>query len=293
MIMKKKLWLMAIAIITVFIAIACSDKPTDANNLSAIESIEQAPGVSGQTPKPENGDKLNIDFTQDLTQFINKSFKSGGYIRNKDYSKLFYYYADVKVDSQSKPYIRVIRKYADGNIDVQGKLYSLSNETGTNYNLEVVKYKDDNFAKITAKATFTEDGKLIIKFSNYGAEIICSLTKDQPEEINIELAGNWTYGSDEQEHWRQFKVDYDGSIELLSGDIPGNDVSYTGKIDGTFSYPYIAKITCVDNDGNTHNGTIIFNSETSAEASFDAYVDLSFRPGWWGWENISRSFTRE
>lgn len=297
---KNFLWLMAIAIITVFVALACSDKPTDANasNFSEIEYIEQAPR---QMFNLDTVDNLEIDSSRDLTQFQGKSFKSGAYIRNKDYSKLFYYYADVNIDSQSKPYISVIRKYAEGNVleDI-GKLYPFSDETGgTYYNLEVVRYKINSSAKITASATFTEDGQLIIKFSNYGAEIILSLTKDSLEGIyrSSELAGDWNDESEVEEsefYWKQLKVDYYGNVELLSGDIPGEDISYTGKIDEIFQqYPYTITISCVDNDGNSHSGTVTFNNETSAEASFDAYVDLSWRPTWWGWEKVSRSFTKE
>lgn len=297
---KNFLWLMAIAIITVFVALACSDKPTDANasNFSEIEYIEQAPR---QMFNLDTVDNLEIDSSRDLTQFEGKSFKSGAYIRNKDYSKLFYYYADVNIDSQSKPYISVIRKYAEGNVleDI-GKLYPFSDETGgTYYNLEVVRYKINSSSKITARATFTEDGQLIIKFSNYGAEIILSLTKDSLEGIyrSSELAGDWNDKSEVEEsefYWKQLKVDYYGNVELLSGDIPGEDISYTGKIDEIFQqYPYTITISCVDNDGNSHSGTVTFNNETSAEASFDAYVDLSWRPTWWGWEKVSRSFTKE
>lgn len=296
---KKILCLMAIAIITVFIALACSDKPTNASNFSTMEFIERATGASGETPQPEfslqDGErKLNINMAQGLSQFRNKSFKSGGYIRNKDHSKLFHYYADVRVDSQGKPYISVIRKYVyEDVLEDQGKLYTISNETGTNYNLEVVIYKVNSSTKTTAKATFTEDGRLIIKFSNYRDEIICSLTENLPEEIyrSSELAGDWN--DESADNWKQFKIDYYGNIELFSGGIPGRHISYTGKIDGIFKYPYKAEITCVDNDGKKHNATITFKNETNAEASFEAYVDLSFRPTWWGWEEIHRSFTRD
>ncbi len=168
---KKILWLMAIATIMVFIVLACKKKPT---NTGDFFSIEQAPGEIGQIPEPDK--KLSIDSTQGLIQFKGLSFKSGVYNRKKSdgSSKLVYYYADVKVDSQFKPYISVVARDFDENIvEDQGKFYSTANETGAIYNLKGDKYD----GAITAEFVFVEEGYLKIKFNNYSGEVICSLTE--------------------------------------------------------------------------------------------------------------------
>ena len=174
---KSLFYVIAVIVMTIIIAISCKKKPTDAGNFSV---IEEAPGESGETPQPEK--KLPIDTNQGLIQFKGLSFKSGGYILNGDRSRIIYYYADVKVDSDSKPYISAITKDADGNIvEDEGKFYNISNETGAVYNLEGVRYKGNNIN--TAVATFIEDGYLIIKFSNYGMEIKYSLIGKSSDKI--------------------------------------------------------------------------------------------------------------
>lgn len=160
---KKILWLMSIVIIIALVTFGCKKKPTDAGNVFSGEQ------TSGQK-------KLNIDFTQGLSQFEGLSFKSGGYVKNGDYSKLIYYYAYVKVDAQLKPYISVVKKDSDGNIvEDQGEFYSVSNESGAVYNLEGVKYNGSS--KITAEFIFTEEGYLNIKFDNYSLDITCPLAE--------------------------------------------------------------------------------------------------------------------
>lgn len=172
---RKILWLIMLVIMAVIISVACKKKPTSAGNFMA---VEEAPGQEGETPQPEK--KLPIDTNQGLIQFKGLSFKSGGYILNGDYSKIIYHYADIKVDSDSKPYISVMTKDRDGNIvEEEGKFYNILNETGDVYNLEGVRYKNNIN---TAVATFIEDGYLRIKFSNYGAEITYSLIEKTAEE---------------------------------------------------------------------------------------------------------------
>ena len=171
---RKILWLITLVIMAVIISVACKKKPTSAGNFTI---VEEAPGQEGETPQPEK--KLPIDTNQGLIQFKGLSFKSGGYILNGDYSKIIYHYADIKVDSGSKPYISVMTKDKDGNIvEEEGKFYNILNETGDVYNLEGVRYKNNIN---TAVATFIEDGYLRIKFSNYGAEITYSLIEKSTE----------------------------------------------------------------------------------------------------------------
>ena len=92
MIVKKQiLWLIAIAIITVMVSVACSEKPTDAKNFSVME-------IAGRTPTPQfsldnASGTLTIDSTKGLIQFKDLSFKSGAYYQNGDRSKVIYFYA--------------------------------------------------------------------------------------------------------------------------------------------------------------------------------------------------------
>lgn len=183
---KTILNLTAIAIITIFIAFACSEKPTEAQNLSAAEQV-------GQTPEPEFpsdnlANKLTIDANKDLSQFNGLSFKSGSYILYND-KRTIYHYADVKVDSASKPYISEVTKDANGNVvGEECKFYIVSNESGAVYHLEGVRYAH----RITAKVVFTEEGYLRIKFSSYSGEIIYSLigkTSEEPVDGPGEVVG--------------------------------------------------------------------------------------------------------
>lgn len=184
----KFLWLMVIAILTVLVAFACSEKPTEAQNLSAAEQV-------GQTPEPEFpsdnlANKLTIDANKGLSQFNGLSFKSGSYILYND-KRTIYYYADVKVDSASKPYISEVTKDANGNVvGEECKFYIVSNESGAVYHLEGVRYAH----RVTAKVVFTEEGYLRIKFSSYSGEIIYSLigkTSEEPVDGPGEVGGDY------------------------------------------------------------------------------------------------------
>ena len=178
MIYKKKiLWLMAIAIVMVIVSVACSENPTNASNYVVAKQAEQS-------PQPEM--KLTIDTNQGLIQFKDLSFKSGAYFINGNYTKKIYYYADVKVDENSKPYISAITKSEDGEIiEEEGKFYETStNESGGFYNLEGVRYQSGN--TLTAEATFNESGYLIIRFSNYSLDITYSLIEETNEEEVIQ-----------------------------------------------------------------------------------------------------------
>ena len=180
---RKILWLIALAIMVVMFSVACKKKPTNVDNFMSVEEPSTPEFPSDNTNK-----KLPIDTNQGLIQFKGLSFKSGGYILNGDFSKIIYFYADVKVDSESKPYISAVTKDTDGNIiEEEGKFYNNLNETGAVYNLEGVRYQSHN--KNTAVATFVEDGYLRIKFSNYGTEFTYSLIgkSDEVEEPKDEL----------------------------------------------------------------------------------------------------------
>ena len=185
MITKKQiLCLIALAIITVIVSVACSS-PTDVENMAVTEA--------GPTPPPEfpednTDNKLTIDTNQGLIQFKDLSFKSGAYYSIYDTTKKMYFYADVRVDENSKPYVRVITRDENGIVvEDEGKFYDNANGTGAVYNLEATRYQSNN--RNTATVTFTEDGYLIIKFSNYGADITYSLTKKMSNEEEISKDG--------------------------------------------------------------------------------------------------------
>ncbi len=204
MITKKQiLYLIAIAIILVIVSVACKKKPTNAADYMVVKQAEQS-------PQPEK--KLTIDTNQGLIQFKDLSFKSGAYYINGNYTRKIYYYADVKVDENSKPYISAITKSEDGEIiEDEGKFYETStNESGEFYNLEGVRYQSGNM--LTAEATFTESGYLIIRFSNYSLDITYSLLNEKaPEEIVDEISDG-TYipkiyvGTYEQLFWGAYNA---------------------------------------------------------------------------------------
>ena len=178
MITKKKiLSIIALAIITVMVPVACSDSPTDVGNMAVTEAEPTPPP---EFPEDNTDNKLTIDTNQGLIQFKDLSFKSGAYYSIYDTTKKMYFYADVRVDENSKPYVRVVTKDENGVVvEDEGKFYDNANGVGAVYNLEATRYKSNN--RNTATVTFTEEGYLRIKFSNYGADITYSLTDKKAE----------------------------------------------------------------------------------------------------------------
>ncbi|WP_432632427.1 hypothetical protein [Brachyspira sp.] len=230
MITKKKiLSLIALAIITVIVSVACSS-PTDVENMAVTEA--------GPTPPPEfpednTDNKLSIDTNQGLIQFKDLYFKSGAYYSIYDTVKKIYFYADVRVDENSKPYLRVITIDENGVVvEDEGKFYDNANGTGAVYNLEATRYQSNN--RNTATVTFTEDGYLIIKFSNYGADITYSLT-DKSDGLIPEM---W---------WGKY---YDLSRAPIAI-VTANSISLYGSDGGSFLYTvevYDSKTTYLGNN---------------------------------------------
>ena len=179
MITKRKiLSLIALAIMTVVVSVACGESPTDVGNMSVTEA---GPTPTPEFPSDNTKSKLEIDENQGLAQFKDLSFKSGAYYSIYDMTKKLYFYADVRVDENSNPYVRVVTKDENGVVvESEGKFYDNTNGKGAVYNLEAVRYESKN--RNTATVTFTEDGYLRIKFSNYGADITYSLTDKKAEE---------------------------------------------------------------------------------------------------------------
>ena len=236
---KKVLWLMAIAIIMVIVSVACSGNPTNAGDYIVAKQAEQS-------PKPEM--KLTVDTNQGLIQFKDLSFKSGAYYINGNYTRKIYYYADVKVDENSKPYISAITKSEDGEIiEEEGKFYETStNESGEFYNLEGVRYQSGN--KLTAEATFNESGYLVIRFSNYSLDITYSLIEETIQggsHSRTELVGTWKVDTRDE---IIINIDSDGNFSFDCGgqdkySFRGNHYKYTGKLAETFEYPYTIELT--------------------------------------------------
>ena len=261
---KKVLWLMAIAIVMVIVSVACSGNPTNAGDYIVAKQAEQS-------PKPEM--KLTVDTNQGLIQFKDLSFKSGAYYINGNYTKKIYYYADIKVDENSKPYISAITKSEDGEIiEDEGKFYETStNESGEFYNLEGVRYQSGN--TLTAEATFNESGYLVIRFSNYSLDITYSLIEETNEggsHSRAELVGTWNnpYGNEKGLYY--FNIDSDGNLNFDCGLITysGWHYNYSGKLAETFEYPYTIELTftvsshssitaCKDKDKSTDSSWLI------------------------------------
>ena len=241
MITKKKiLSLIAIAIMSVIVSVACKKKPTNAADYMVAKQAEQS-------PQPEK--KLTIDTNQGLIQFKDLSFKSGAYYINGNYTKKIYYYADVKADENSKPYISAITKSEDGEIiEDEGKFYVMSNESGTFYKLSGVRYQSVN--TLTAEATFTESGYLVIRFSNYSLDITYSLLNEKtPEEIVDEISD----GS-------YIPKIYHGHYVYLSGD---------NKIKFADVYPHLYKGEYVD--GITYDYTDDWTWLAAYNGTYEGY----------------------
>ncbi len=214
---KKVLWLIAIAIVMVIVSVACSGNPTNAGDYIVAKQAEQS-------PKPEM--KLTVDTNQGLIQFKDLSFKSGAYYINGNYTKKIYYYADIKVDENSKPYISAITKSEDGEIiEEEGKFYETStNESGEFYNLEGVRYQSGN--KLTAEATFDESGYLVIRFSNYSLDITYSLIEETPEEISDEISDG-TYIP--KVFWGFYDLVVDSYNTAGGATVTSNCIRYSGE----------------------------------------------------------------
>ena len=244
MITKKKiLSLIALAIMLVIVSVACSGNPTNAGDYMVAKQVEQS-------PQPEK--KLTIDTNQGLIQFKDLSFKSGAYYINGNYTRKIYYYADVKVDENSKPYISAITKSEDGEIiEDEGKFYVMSNESGTFYKLSGVRYQSGN--TLTAEATFTESGYLVIRFSNYSLDITYSLIEETNEggsHSRTELVGTWksTYETPNGiNHEFILNIDSEGNLifncGLANDNFDSFHYNFAGKLSDTFEYPYTIELT--------------------------------------------------
>ena len=81
-----------------------------------------------------------------------------------------------------------------------------------------------------------------------------------------ELVGDWIYKSNTRN--RSFKVDNNGNITFnIPGQIVAETVSYVGKINDTFDYPYTVEVVATYN-GKTKNGTFTFNSASSCDTIY-------------------------
>ncbi len=284
MITKKQiLCLIALAIILVIVSVACSGNPTNAGDYIVAKQVEQS-------PQPEK--KLTIDTNQGLIQFKDLSFKSGAYYINGNYTRKIYYYADIKVDENSKPYISAITKSEDGEIiEEEGKFYeTTTNGSGEFYNLEGVRYQSGN--KLTAEVTFNESGYLVIRFSNYSLDITYSLTEKATEggsHSKAELEGTW------KSSFFLFTIDNNGNMNFNCGltntTYPVYHYNYSGKIADNFEYPYTVELTftvsshastsCkelyLENDKKDYEGVSnqIENLEPKSQVSKFTFLDAS------------------
>ena len=278
MITKKQiLWLIALAIMTVMVSVACKKKPTDVGNYMSVSEAGQTPAPEFPSDNPIG--KLAIDTNQGLIQFNGLSFRSGAYYINGNYTRKIYYYADVKVDSDSKPYVSAITKSEDGEIiEDEGKFYDNANGKGAVYNLEGVRYQSNN--RITAEVTFTEDGYLRIKFSNYGLDITYSLTTEIIDSKS-ELEGTWKSGN------HVIEIDSNGNITLNCplGNNHNYHYSYTGKLANDFNYPYAVKMYAMQG-GERKVGTLTFNNSSSATGSFYYYRNNIWDISSWSFSKV-------
>ena len=162
--------MIAVIIVVCLIAIACQKKATEP---SFTVEVEKVPGV--ETPKPidptPTGDKMPFTDGEMLKQFKGYVFKSGPYYWNSDYTKFYYFWAEIVDEYESaegtETYIKYTLKDDEGNIagneNIKFYVDPRYNKAPT-YELEgirnVVYENTVTPNKNRAVATFSRDGYL-------------------------------------------------------------------------------------------------------------------------------------
>ena len=101
-----------------------------------------------------------------------------------------------------------------------------------------------------------------------------------------ELVGDWIYKSPARTY--SFKVDNNGNITFnIPGQLITETVSYVGKINDTFDYPYTVEIVS-DYNNQKAKGTFTFNNETNCNAVFYTW-DAAFAK-FFDWK-VEKTFT--
>ncbi|TXJ58687.1 hypothetical protein EPJ67_00710 [Brachyspira aalborgi] len=171
--------IIAVIIIVCLIAIACKKKATEP---SFTVEVEKVPGV--ETPKP--GDVMPFTDGEMLKQFKGYVFKSGPYFYDSDYTKFYYFWAEIVDEYESaegtETYIKYTLKDDEGNIagneNIKFYVDPRYNKAPT-YELEgirnVVYENTVTPNKNRAVATFSRDGYLVVKYNNIGVDITYSL----------------------------------------------------------------------------------------------------------------------
>lgn len=179
--------IIAVIIVVCLIAIACQKKATEP---SFTVEVEKVPGTNGETPKPidpkPTGDKMPFTDGEMLKQFKGYVFKSGAYYYNSDYTKFYYFWAEIVDEYESaegtETYIKYTLKDDEGNIagneNIKFYVDPRYNKAPT-YELEgirnVVYENTVTPNKNRAVATFSRDGYLVVKYNNIGVDITYSL----------------------------------------------------------------------------------------------------------------------
>ncbi|TXJ27513.1 hypothetical protein [Brachyspira aalborgi] len=98
--------MIAVIIVVCLIAIACQKKATEP---SFTVEVEKVPGTNGETPKP--GDAMPFTDGEMLKQFNGYVFKSGPYYWNSDYTKFYYFWAEIVDEYKSAEGTETYIKY--------------------------------------------------------------------------------------------------------------------------------------------------------------------------------------
>ena len=104
--------IIAVIIVVCLIAIACQKKATEPSFTVAVDKV---PGTNGETPKPigptPTGDKMPFTDGEMLKQFKGYVFKSGAYYYNSDYTKFYYFWAEIVDEYESAEGTETYIKY--------------------------------------------------------------------------------------------------------------------------------------------------------------------------------------
>ena len=167
---KSLLYVVAIVVMTILIAISCKKKTTQA---SASQIVDEPPSTN-DTPEPIKP-VLPIDNKANMDQFNGLYFETGDYLNINN--EPFKFTAKVGIgDSGYQNGVAYIQ-FEDGCKFYQG--FQVGDYNG-NYNL-LYSGSRNGLDYVKAKVRFTEEGYLYVKFENYSWEIEYALAEESKE----------------------------------------------------------------------------------------------------------------
>lgn len=220
---KSLFYIAAIVVMTILIAVSCKKKSTQA---SAFQIVDE-PISTNETPEPVqtnediNKPVLPIDNKANMDQFNGLYFESKAYELNNN----FKFTAKVGIgDSGYQKGVAYIQ-FEDGCKFYQG--FQVGDYNGI-YNL-LYSGSRNGLDYVKAKARFTEEGYLYVKFENYSWEIEYALAEEgadsNPSEV---LKPDKTITINKNAGPKQYAGNYFESITYKNDD--GSEFKYTIEI---------------------------------------------------------------